>query len=93
MSSEDAPLVKWSPGQYPPETYGAEGKCRLSPRCASGGRGPRHPGCPDAPAEFSEKIGADLPEYGPPRYIALCRDEAIRRHDHRQVAKAEAGES
>jgi hypothetical protein len=72
-------LAPWTSEQYPSEGHGATGKCRFAPDCASSKRGgPRFPGCPGLPAEFSERMGGPgLGGYA--RYIPLCRPAASSR--------------
>lgn len=83
-------LDVWSPDQYPLHQPGAQGVCRFAPDCANGrGEGlPSHPGCPENPAEFSEKLGGpNLAGY--PRYVALCRSRAVARFGAAAVRQTE----
>ena len=83
-------LEVWTPDQFPPDHPGARGICRFAPDCATARRGgPSHPGCPDSPAEFSERLGGDeLGGYK--RYMPLCRPRAEARFGRGACVDTEA---
>jgi len=100
-------LERWDPALFPYDERARNGICRFAPNCGGVEYGdpprkarPDHPGCPDHPAEFAERIGMNEADArttsGTPaeeRYMALCRPRALRRFGARDVRITETGET
>lgn len=82
-TEEGSELRVWSPRHYETHEPGARRSCRFAPSCEG-----HYDGCPDAPAEFSERVGPLNASYGT-RWIPLCRAAAQRRFSSRVIRKAE----
>jgi hypothetical protein len=80
-------LKRWQPDHYPYDAKQADGQCYFAPFCQG-----THAGCPDNPAEFSERVGARQ-RYGPPRFLALCRRRAERRFGPRECKTVDEEEA